>query len=82
MKNTKKKLKGQSRVVKYSFNKIDVASSLRRIQASLVLHSFIATLTGNNITKYFKINVNINYYEKELFFYLHDISFLSFILRM
>ncbi len=35
MKNMKKKLKDQSRVVKYSFKQVDVASSLSRPHSSL-----------------------------------------------
>jgi hypothetical protein len=65
MKNTKKKLKGQSRVVKYSFNQVDVASSLSKTQASLFLHSFIATFTGNNITKYSGLNTVEKYMNKQ-----------------
>jgi len=52
MKNTKKKLKGQSRVVKATFQQVDIASSLSKTQASLVLHSFIAifqAITSQNI---------------------------------
>jgi len=56
-KNTKKKLKNQLRVVKDSFQQVDVASSLSKTQASLVLHSFIATFTGSNITKYSGLNI-------------------------
>ncbi len=52
MKNTKKKLKNQSKVGKSSFQQVDVASSLSKTQANLVLHSFIATFPGSNITKY------------------------------
>jgi hypothetical protein len=65
MRNTKNKLKGQSRVVKYSFNHVDVASSLSKTQASLVLHSFIATFTGNNITKYSGLNTVAKYMNKQ-----------------
>ena len=61
MKNTKKKLKNQSKVVKSSFQQVDVASSLSRTQASLVLHSFIATFTGSNITKYSGLNTVAKY---------------------
>jgi hypothetical protein len=50
MKNTKKKLNGKSKVVKASFKQVDIASSLSKTQASLVLHSFIAIFSGNNIT--------------------------------
>ena len=65
MKNIKKKLKGQSRVVKYLFNQFDVASSLSKTQASLVLHSFIATFTGNNITKHSCLNTVAKYMNKQ-----------------
>lgn len=50
MKNTKKKLNNQSKVVQASFQQVDVASSLSRTQSSLVLHSFIASFPGSNIT--------------------------------
>jgi len=47
--------------VKSSFKQVDVASSLSRTQASLVLHSFIATFTGSNITKYSGLNTVAKY---------------------
>ena len=58
MKNTKEKLKNQSKVVKSSIQQVDVAFSLSRTQASLVLHSFIATFLGSNITKYSGLKAN------------------------
>ena len=65
MKNTKDKLKNQSKVVKPSFQQVDVASSLSRTQASLVLHSFIATFPGSNITKYSGLNTVAKYMNRQ-----------------
>ena len=46
----------QSRDVKASFQQVNAASSLSKTQASLVLHSFIATFSGSNINKYLVLN--------------------------
>ncbi len=65
MKNTKKKLNGQSKIVKASFQQVDVASSLSKTQASLVVHSFIATFPGSNITKYAGLNTVAKYMNRQ-----------------
>ena len=65
MKNTKKKLNGQFKTVKTSFQQVDVASSLSRTQSSLVLHSFIATFPGSNITKYTGLNTVAKYMDRK-----------------
>ncbi len=65
MKDTKKKLNSQSKIVKASFQQVDVASSLSRTQASLVLHSFIATFSGSNITKYAGLNTVAKYMNRQ-----------------
>lgn len=75
-KSTKKKLKGQSRVVKYSFQQVDVASSLSKNQASMVLHSFIATFPGNNISKYSVLNTVAKYMNKQGFVKLENLAVL------
>ena len=65
MKNTKDKLKNQSKVVRSSFQQVDVASSLSITQASLILHSFIATFPGSNITKYSGLNTVAKYMNRQ-----------------
>jgi len=65
MKNTNKKLNNQTKIVKASFQQVDVASSLSKTQASLVLHSFIATFPGSNITKYSGLNTVAKYMNRQ-----------------
>ena len=48
-------------IVKASFQQVYVASSLSKTQASLVLHSFIATFPGSNITRYSGLNIVAKY---------------------
>jgi len=67
MKNTKKKQKGQSKVVKSSFQQVDVASSLSITQACLresgkLGSAFVyCNISGSNITKYSGINTVAKY---------------------
>jgi len=67
MKNTKKKSKKQSIIVKPSFQQVDVASSLNITQANLRESDKLGSafvhynISGSNITKYSGINTVVKY---------------------
>ena len=67
MKNTKGKLKNQSKIVKFPFQQIDIASSLSITQTCLrgadkLSSAFVhCNISGNNIAKYFGLNTVVKY---------------------
>jgi len=48
-------------MVRTSIKQVDIGSSLSRIQASLVQHSFITIFAGSNINKYEGLNTLAKY---------------------
>ena len=71
MKNTKEKLKNQSKIVKSSFQQVDVASSLSITQACLreadkLGSAFVhCNISGSNITKYSGLNTVAKYMNRQ-----------------
>ncbi len=66
-------------MVRASIKQVEIASSFSRIPASPVLHSFIATFTGSNITKYAGLNTIIIIYERAKHNKIHQFIIPHFI---
>ncbi|MQY79251.1 MAG: hypothetical protein GH151_08685 [Bacteroidetes bacterium] len=71
MKNTKEKLNHKSKIVKSSFQQVDVASSLSITQACLrksgkLGSAFVhCNISGSNITKYSRLNTVAKYMNRQ-----------------